>query len=99
MANRTQRVVVAVYPDTRMEWRTLSKLLQEAAFRRGEPPGACSRWIDQAIRRQIKATRAELARMGIDPDRILAERFGQSPPPDETDSGYGNVSDVSNDPD
>jgi hypothetical protein len=96
----TDKVEVFVYPHERMEWLALSKLLRSIDFHTGKPAGSCRRWFAAHVRKDLKLARERLASMGLDPDRILAERFGQqSPPPDETDSGYGNVSDVSNDPD
>lgn len=80
-----------------MEWLRLSRMLRYAAYCRGEPQGACQRWLVQALRAESRRVRRELANMGLDPDAIARGRVSEVSD-DNADTGYGNVSDVTHDP-
>lgn len=94
-----------------MNWRSLSKLLRAIDFYNGKPQGHARRWAERTVAASLKQARADVLRMGYDPDRIVAglsaypvEDEGESTdsplPQDETGPvGYGRADPVVSDPD
>jgi len=92
----TDLVIVRVAPELKADWHSLAVLSHARDFYRGDGPGACGRMLARFVRAETERVRADLLRMGKDPDLILS-RAGRTR--DEPEPDYGRASQVLSDPD
>lgn len=91
-------LAIKVSAGAKAEWHRLAILATARDFYRGDGRGACRRIVERMIRNETLRARTDLARMGQDPDAILA-RHGTAPLPDpESDTAYGRADWIVSDP-
>jgi hypothetical protein len=92
-------LLVKVHRDTKAEWHQLAVLADARDFYRGDGRGACRQLVERMIRAETSRVRADLERMGQDPDAILTRRGIASETDPESDLGYSRANPILSDPD